>query len=220
MILFILLAIGFALYTIFAYSGLIDSIKNIEETNKEVKENIEYGRTNYDTFSLREYNEHDYESVPKIIFQWFVLNICFNVINFIIVFIISAFVVVLCCPKAESYYTFNINSLKDNLVTSGEIHGGAFCVRGTIDGDISYFFSRTTDKGETIGHIPADKSYIKYNDNKKPCIEVHQKNHKIPEIIEKLLFTKWFNIKSVDYYVIIAPDGTISTTGTYEIDME
>lgn len=220
MILFILLAIGFALYTIFAYSGLIDSIKNIEETNKEVKDNIEYGRTNYDTFSLREYNEHDYESVPKIIFQWFVLNICFNVINFIIVFIISAFVVVLCCPKAESYYTFNINSLKDNLVTSGEIHGGAFCVRGTIDGDISYFFSRTTDKGETIGHIPADKSYIKYNDNKKPCIEVHQKNHKIPEIIEKLLFTKWFNIKSVDYYVIIAPNGTISTTGTYEIDME
>lgn len=196
MILFILLAIGFALYTIFSDSGLIDSIKNIEETNKEV-----------------------YGSVPKIIFQWFLLNIFFNVINFIFVFIISA-IVVLCCPKAESYYTFNINSLKDNLVTSGEIHGGAFCVRGTIDGDISYFFSRTTDKGETIGHIQADKSYIKYDDNKKPCIEVHQKNYKIPEIIEKLLFTKWFNNKSVDYYVIIAPDGTISTTGTYEIDMD
>lgn len=196
MILFILIAIGFALYTIFSDSGLIDSIKNIEETNKEV-----------------------YGSVPKIIFQWFLLNIFFNVINFIFVFIISA-IVVLCCPKAESYYTFNINSLKDNLVTSGEIHGGAFCVRGTIDGDISYFFSRTTDKGETIGHIPADKSYIKYDDNKKPCIEVHQKNYKIPEIIEKLLFTKWFNNKSVDYYVIIAPDGTISTTGTYEIDMD
>lgn len=124
-----------------------------------------------------------------------------------------------CCSKAESYYTFNINSLKDNLVTSGEIQGGAFCVKGTIDGEISYFFSRTTDKGETIGHIPADKSYIKYDDNKKPCIEVHQKNHKIPEIVEKLLFTKWCNGKRVDYYVIIAPNGTISTTGTYEIDM-
>ena len=37
MILFILLAIGFALYTIFADSGMIDSIKNIEETNKEVE---------------------------------------------------------------------------------------------------------------------------------------------------------------------------------------
>ena len=140
-------------------------------------------------------------------------------VNFIFVFIMSA-IVVLCCPKAESYYIFNINSLKDNLVTSGEIHGGAFCVGGTIDGEISYFFSRTTDKGETIGHIPANKSYIKYDDNKKPCIEVHQKNHKIPEIVEKLLFTNWFNGKSVDYYVIIAPNGTISTIGTYEIDME
>ena len=133
MILFILLAIGFALYTIFSDSGLIDSIKNIEETNKEV-----------------------YGSVPKIIFQWFLLNIFFNVINFIFVFIISA-IVVLCCPKAESYYTFNINSLKDNLVTSGEIHGGAFCVRGTIDGDISYFFSRTTDKGDIYSCSLNDK---------------------------------------------------------------
>lgn len=219
MILFILIAIGIALYTIFANGWLIDSIKNIEETNKEVKENIEHGRTNYDTFPLRKYNEHDYESVPKNILYWIILNIFFNMVNFIFVFIIST-IVVLCCPKAESYYTFNINSLKDNLVTSGEIHGGAFCVRGTIDGEISYFFSRTTDKGETIGHIPANKSYIKYDDNKKPCIEVHQKNHKIPEIVEKLLFTKWCNGKSVDYYVIIAPNGTISTTGTYEIDME
>lgn len=219
MILFILIAIGIALYTIFADGWLIDSIKNIEEINKKVKENREYGRTNYDTFSFRKYNEHDYESVSKNILYWIMLNILFNVINFIIVFMISG-IVVLCCPKAESYYTFNINSLKDNLVTSGEIHGGAFCVRGTIDGEISYFFSRTTDKGETIGHIPADKSYIKYNDSKNPCIEVHQKNHNIPEIVEKLLFTKWCNDKSVDYYVIIAPNGTISTTGTYEIDMK
>lgn len=219
MILFILIAIGIALYTIFAKDWLIDSIKNIKETNKKVKENIKYGRTNCDTFFLREYNEHDYESVPKYIFQWFVLNILSNVINFIFVFIISI-IVVLCCPKAKSYYTFNINSLKDNLVTSGEIHGGAFCVRGAIDGEISYFFSRTTDQGEVIGHIPADKSYIKYDDSKKPCIEVHQENHKIPEIVEKLLFIKWCNDKSVDYYVIIAPNGTISTTGTYEIDME
>lgn len=201
MILFILIAIGMALYTVFAKGWLIDSIKNIKETNKKetnkkVKENIEYE-----------------------IFLWFAFNILSNVINFIVVFMISG-IVVTCCPKAESYYTFNINSLKDNLVTSGEIHGGAFCVRGTIDGEISYFFSRTTDKGETVGHIPADKSYIKYNDSKKPCIEVHQKNHKIPEIVERLLFTKWCNDKSVDYYVIIVPNGTISTTGTYEINME
>lgn len=220
MILFILIAIGIALYTVFAKDWLIDNIKNIEETNKKVKENIKCCRTNFDTYPWRKYNDHDYESVPKIFFRWFVFNIIFNIINFIIIFMISG-IVVMCCPKAESYYTFNINSLKDTLVTNGEIQGGAFCVRGTTDGEISYFFSKTTDKGETIGHIPANKSYIKYDDNKKPCIEVHQKNHKIPEIVEKLLFTKWCNDdKSVDYYVIIAPNGTISTTGTYEIDME
>ena len=219
MVLFILIAIGIALYTIFADGWLIDSNKNIEETNKKVKKNIENGRVNYDTLLWREYNEHDYESVPKNILQWLILNIMFNVINFIIVFMISA-ITVICCPKAESYYTFNINSLKDNLVTSGDIYGGAFCVRGTIDGEISYFFSRTTDKGETIGHIPANKSYIKYDDNKIPCIEVHQKNHKIPKVIEMLLFTKWCNDKSLDYYVIVAPNGTISIDGTYEIDME
>jgi hypothetical protein len=219
MILFIFIAIGIALYTIFADDWLIDSIKDIEETNKEVKENIEYGRTNYNTLLRREYNKHDYKSVPKYIFQWFILNIVVNGLNCLIVFAISI-VAVSFCPKAESYYTFNINSLKDNLVTSGEIHDGAFCVRGAIDGEISYFFSRTTDKGETIGHIPADKSYIKYDDNKKPCVEVHQKNHKIPEIVEKLLFTKWCNEKSVDYYIIIVPNGTILTTETYEIDME
>ena len=104
------------------------------------------------------------------------------------------------------------------MVTSGEIHGSAFYVRGTIDGEISYFFSRTTGKGEIIEHIPADKSYINYDDNKKPCIEVHE--NKTPEIVEKIFFTKWFNVKSIDYYVIIVPNGTISTDGTYEIDMK
>ena len=198
MILFILMAIGIALYTIFADRWLIDTLK----------------------YDVRNYgNGYDYREASKYILGWFIINIVANVLNCLIVFAISI-VAVSFCPKAESYYTFNINSLKDNLVTSGEIHDGAFCVRGTIDGEISYFFSRTTDKGEAIGHIPADKSYIKYDDNKKPCIEVHQENRKMPEIVERLLFTKWVYDKSVDYYVIIAPNGTISTTGTYEIDME
>lgn len=63
MILFIIIAIGIALYTIFANGWLIDSIKNIGETNKEVKENIEKDKTNYDTFTFRKYNEHDYISI-------------------------------------------------------------------------------------------------------------------------------------------------------------
>lgn len=219
MILFILIAVGIAIYTIFAHGWLIDSIKNIKENNKKIEENIKYGRTNWDTFSCRNYNEHDYDSVPKNILYWFFLNIMFNFVNFFLVLLISAIVVVF-CPKEESCYSFNINSLKDNMVTNGEIHGGAFCVRGSIDGEISYFYSRVTDKGEIIEHIPANKSYIKYDDNKTPCIEVHQENHKVPEFFNKLLFVEWCNDKSIDYYVIIVPDGTISVDGTYEIDME
>ena len=219
MILFILIAIGIALYTIFADGWLIDSIKNIEETNKKVKENIEYGKTNYDTFPFREYNKHDYDSVIKNIFWWIINNIFFNMVNFIFVFIIST-IVVSCCPKAESYYTFNINALNDNLTTRGEIHGNAFYKSGSFDGELSYFFSRTMNNGEIIGHIPANKSYINYDKNKKPCIEVHQENHKIPEFVDKLLFAKWCNDKFVNYYVIIVPNGTISVDGTYEIDME
>ena len=98
MILFILIAIGIVLYSIFANDWLIDCIKNIKETNKKVKENIEYGRMNYDTIPLRKYNEYDYESVPKYIFQWFIVNISLNVINFIIVVMISG-IVVTCCPN-------------------------------------------------------------------------------------------------------------------------
>lgn len=219
MILFILIAIGIALYTIFADGWLIDSIKNIEETNKKVKENIEYGKTNYDTFPLREYNKHDYDSVTKNIFWWIIDNIFFNMVNFMFVFVISA-IVVSCCSKEESYYTFNINALNDNLTTRGEIHGNAFYKSGSFDGELSYFFSRTMNNGEIIGHIPANKSYINYDENKKPCIEVHQENHKIPEFVDKLLFAKWCNDKFVNYYVIIVPNGTISVDGTYEIDME
>lgn len=219
MILFILIAIGIELYTIFADGWLIDSNKCIEKDNEIIKTKIEFGRMNYDTFPLREYNKHDYESIPKNILSWFFINIMFNAVNFIFVFIISA-IVVSCCPKAESYYTFNINALNDNLTTRGEIHGNAFYKSGSFDGELSYFFSRTMNNGEIIGHIPANKSYINYDENRKPCIEVHQENHKIPEFVDKLLFAKWCNDKFVNYYVIIVPNGTISVDGTYEIDME
>lgn len=220
MILFILIAVGIAIYTIFADGCLIDCINSIEKINKEIKERIEHGQINWDSFSYRKYNEHDYDSIPKNILYCVLLNIMLNAtLNFLIVLLISAIIVGF-FPKEESYYSFNINSLKDNIVTNGEIHGGAFCVRGSIDGEISYFYSRVTDKGEIIEHIPANKSYIKYDDNKTPCIEVHQKNHKVPEFFYKLLFAEWCNNKSIDYYVIIVPNGTISMDGTYEIDMK
>ena len=35
-----------------------------------------------------------------------------------------------------------------------------------------------------------------------------------------MFWTDWVNEPITDYYVIVVPEGTISTTGTYEIDME
>lgn len=219
MILFIVISIGILIYTIFAKDFLIDSIKGIDEYNKDIKEKIRQGCTNYDLFFSREYDKRDYESVPKILFEWILVNVVFNFVNAMIVFVISA-IVVFAYPRTETKYSFDINSLRDNLVTSGEIHGSTFCIRGSIDGEISYFFSRTTDKGENIGHISAKDSYIKYDDESKPYIEVYQTVHKFPNWLQKILWVEFFNSTNTEYYVIVVPKGTISVDGTYQIDME
>lgn len=219
MILFIVIAIGIFIYTIFAKDFLIDSIKGIDEYNEDIKEKIRHGCTNYDLFFSRKYDKRDYESIHKIVFEWLLVNAVFNFVNAIIVFIVSA-IVVFAYPRTETQYSFNINSLKDNLVTSGEIHGSAFYIRGSIDGEISYFFSRTTDKGEVIGHIPAEDCYIQYDDESKPHIEVHQTTHEFPNWLQKILWVDIFNQTNTEYYVIIVPEDTISVDGTYQIDME
>lgn len=219
MILFIAIAIGIFIYTVFAKDWLIDSIKNIDNYNKDIEGKIRCGCTNYDLIFIRKYDKRDYQSIPKIVFEWLLCNVVFNFVNAIIVFIISA-IIVFAYPKMETQYSFNINSLKDNLVTSGEIHGSAFCIRGSIDGEVSYFFSRTTDKGENIGHIPAKKSYIKYDEETKPRIEVHQTVHEFPDWLQKILWVESRNSPNTEYYVIFVPEGTISVDGTYQIDME
>lgn len=219
MVLFIIIAIGIFIYTIFSKDFLLDSIKDLDEYNKDIERKIKYGFTNHDAFFYRTYNKSDYESIPKLILEWLFCNVFFNLVNAIIVFIISA-LVVFAYPRTETQYSFNINSLKDNLVTSGEIHGGAFCVSGNIDGEISYFFSRTMNEGEKIGHIPAKYTYIKYDNESKPHIEVHQTVHKFPKWLQKILWVEACNSTVTEYYVIIVPEGTISTTGTYQIDME
>lgn len=220
MILFIVIAVGIFIYTIFAKDYLIDSIKGIDEYNKDIEGKIRCGCTNYDLFFSRKYDKRDYESIPKIVFEQLLVNIVFNFVNAIIVFIISA-IVVFAYPKTETQYSFNINSLKDNLVTSGKIYGSAFCIRGSIDGEVSYFFSRATDKGGgNIGHIPAKDSYIKYDEESKPYIEVHQTTHEFPDWLKKILWVEFLSSTSTEYYVIVVPEGTISVEGTYQIDME
>ena len=200
MILFIIIEIAILAYTIFADDWLIyhirDGIKSGKNKVKVVFSNIGY---------------------------WLIGNIALVIINAFVVLCISFVVFIGCAfirPSIETQWSFNINALQDNLVTKGEFHGGLFSATGYVDGEISYFYSRTLSKGEVIRHIPADKTYIKYDDTTWPHIEVHQSQLDIPEWMYKVFFLNMFNDKQIDYYVIVAPTGTIVNTGQYKIDMQ
>lgn len=209
MILFILIAIVILIYTIFAEDGLINSIKEMNEYNERIKS---YHRCNY--------SKKDLKSIRSVITEFIFYNIALNVFNVFIVLIISFFVICVYPKTAESEYSFGINSLQDNIVTEGKIYGRAFYTRGYIDGELSYFFSRTMSKGEVIGHIPANDTYIKYDNENNPCIEVHQISYDFPEWLTYMLPVEMLNNKEIDYYVIVVPEGTMTSDGIYKIDME
>lgn len=147
----------------------------------------------------------------------------------IVTFFISGLftLIVLCLPVFPTYdysYKFNINSMKDNLVTEGRMYYRS----GHINGELSYFFSRTMDKGEIIGHVPADSSYIKYDDNVHPNIEVHQEKIDWDEATGWKVFDPWLCLfagtdlsnKAEKEYIITVPSNTLTEQGNYEVDME
>lgn len=200
MILFIIIEIIILLYTIFADDWLI----------YHIRKDIRYGARKI-------------KAALTNIWSWFWINVILVAFNVIACFGISFFVMMGCAvvqPEIESEWSFKINALKDNLVTEGEFYGGPFCTRGYIDGELNYFYSRTMPKGEIIEHIPADKTYIRYDNNVHPRVEVHQSQIDIPEWIGKIFWIDYMNQKTTDYYVIVAPEGTIINSGTYQIDME
>jgi hypothetical protein len=196
MILFIIIAICILAYTLFADDWLIYHIKD------DIK-----------------YKYHTFRKILGDIGTWILVNIVLNILNAFIVIVISfvMFIVLFnTCPTETSEWDFNINALQDNIVTEGVFYGR----RGSVDGELSYFYSRTLSKGEKIEHIPADKTYVQYSNEEYPHVEVHQSRVVIPEWMYKVFFLKWMNQKTTDYYVIVVPDGTIISTGQYEIDME
>lgn len=195
MILFIAIAVCILLYTIFADDWLIYHIRKDAKSKRPVK------------------------GMLKSVNCWFWWNVCLNFISAIMIFIVSMCLLIVMAntrPEETSQWQFNINALQDNLGVEGQFRYGG---RGYINDELSYYYSRTMSKGEIIEHIPADKTYIRYSDTEKPHVEVHQKRVDIPEWMYKVFFLEGMNEKRTDYYVIVAPEGTITTTGEYEIDM-
>jgi hypothetical protein len=153
--------------------------------------------------------------------DWGVKNLIVDICITLLIMMLSFFTCLgyaLCDKYAEDQWEFNINALEDNLVTQGEMHGGMFAVRGYFDGELSYFYSRTMSRGEIIEHIPANKTYLRYDNTVHPKVEVHTEELDIPEWVrENLIFD--LDSKQIDYYVMVVPEGTLKNSGEYNIDM-
>lgn len=167
------------------------------------------------------YNLTHKDRVDTPVGDWILKNLFVSLVTTLLIMMLSFFTCLgyaLCDKYAEDQWEFNINALEDNLVTQGEIHGGMFAVRGYFDGELSYFYSRTMSRGEIIEHIPANKTYIRYDNTVHPKVEVHTEELDIPEWVrENLLFD--LDSKQIDYYVMVVPEGTLKNSGEYNIDM-
>lgn len=155
----------------------------------------------------------------KSIGIWFGGNILLNILNWILVLTLSVllfFVLCFVCPSETSRWQFNINAMQDNMGVEGRFRYGG---RGYINDELSYYYSRTMSNGELIEHIPADKTYVQYSNDEQPHVEVYQSRVDIPEWLCKVFFLEWMNSPSTKYYIMVVPEGTITNTGQYEIDM-
>lgn len=196
MILFIIIATCILLWTLTGEGGFITDICIAAQQKRSVRK------------------------IAKCIFDMFGVNILINILNWFFVIAVSmilGLVLYNTCPKETSHWQFNINALQDNMGIKGSFR---YSGRGYINDELSYYYSRTMSQGEKIEHIPANKTYVRYSDTEKPHVEVHQSQPDIPEWMYKVFFLKWMTGKTTDYYVIVAPEGTITTTGQYEIDMK
>lgn len=195
MIMFIMIAIGLLLWSTFGNEGLIFLIKAHIGGPRPIV------------------------NILKTIGEWLCGNVVCIMLNAIVVWVCSflVFAVFTCTGIRETtQYEFNINALQDNIVTEGTFYGR----RGNVDGELSYFFSRTMVEGEKIGHIPADKTYIRYDSDERPHIEVCKSYNDYPEWVRKVFWFGTFDSEKVEHYVIVVPEGTITNTGEYTIDMQ
>ena len=216
--LFIIFAICIFLYLLLGEDGIINYFKTMEEYNKDIKRKIDWRRTNYDVFPCREYCEKDYRNLSRGIKSFVFWNLLLNVINITIVFLISFFATALIGMEPYNY-SFDIKSLKDNNQIEGEFRGTVFSTRGYIGEELSYSYLREYEQGEKIEHIPANNTYIKYDDEIQPHITVYKERIAPTELMKFMLFDEFLDGERVIRYELTVPTGTVQND-VYEIDME
>lgn len=212
--LFIILAIIVCIYWIFCSDGLFNYLKTMDEYNKKTQDYIKRGRINKDSLFQREYCESDLRTVLRGIREFVLVNLFCNFLGFtaicIIVFILGTTLL-----KKPYDYSFDINSLKDTVTIEGRIYWR----RGYIEENMNYFFLRDYSYGEKMGHIPADKTYIRYSDDENPHIRVYKEKTCAPDWLYTFVPVSWFSTDEVIRYELVVPSDSV-IEDTYEIDME
>ena len=211
------------IFIIFIILSCVKEVKEALTYNKNINEKIkkqeEYNKEHSGCWGYRlTYSKDDLKSPIKSIWNNFLYGVLSVMLAFVTSFLISFIICMFYQPMENYDYYFKINSLKDNLVMSSDFGGGIFCVTGSIDGEINYYYSWSKVNGDKIGHIPANKTYVKYDNESDPKITVYKERTNYPEWFEKLFFD--FEVDELKYYVITVPEGTMINNGTYEIDLE
>lgn len=113
----------------------------------------------------------------------------------------------------EPVGTYEIYSLKDNYGVEGYI--GRW--HGSVNSELEYaFMYEVEDKGLTVGHIPAEDTYIVFDeDTASVTIYAYTKQFKSG-------FLRWFwgESRNPSEYRIVAPKDTIIITDEYIVDLE
>ena len=108
---------------------------------------------------------------------------------------------------------YEIYSLKDNYGVDGYI--GRW--HGSIDSDLEYaYIYEVEGKGLTVGHIPADKTYINFSED-ATSVTIYAYTER-----PKSKFLQWIFSESTDpaEYRIVAPKGSIVLADEYIVDLE
>lgn len=111
--------------------------------------------------------------------------------------------------ETECIESVDIVSLKDNFNTEG-----VFCIgSGSIEEDLVYYYAYESDKGITIGEIPANETYINYS-NDKPRLETYNTHFESEFLKHNFVYLG----EDAEYYKLYIPEGSVIEE--YKIDLE